>query len=132
MTYPNGGKFILIYMSISQNKGMLSHDESRKIVSRITKKLQKQSFFYSHILRCLPLQIVHVHLSPYLFFYLLFFAGCFFITCLLRLEDMLHMYLQCSQAKGFSPVCVRKCRFKAISRVQEKSHWSHLKGFSPE
>ena len=79
------------YMSISQNKGMLSHDESRKIVSRITNTLQKQSFFYSHILRCLSLQIVHVHLSPYLFFYLLFFAGCFFITCLLRLEDWAHL-----------------------------------------
>ena len=26
-------------MSISQNKGMLSHDESRKIVSRITKTI---------------------------------------------------------------------------------------------
>ena len=79
------------YMSISQNKGVLWHDESRKIASRITKTLQKQSIFYFHILRCLSLQIVHVHLSPYLFFYLLFFAGCFFITCLLRLQDWVHL-----------------------------------------
>ena len=62
MTYPNGGKFILIYMSISQNKGMLSHDESRKIVSRIKKTFKKHKILllsYSFF-RCLPLQIVHV------------------------------------------------------------------------
>ena len=36
-------------MSISQNKGMLSHDESRKIVTRITMTLQKTPLYYSHI-----------------------------------------------------------------------------------
>ena len=35
-------------------------------------------------------------------------------------------------AKGFSPVCVHVWSFRVLARLQEKSHWSHLKGFSPE
>ena len=49
-------------LSILQNKGILSHDESRKIVSRITKTLQKNiiSLFSYPFFGCLPLQIVDV------------------------------------------------------------------------
>ena len=53
MTYCSGGsltaaKFILIYL-FYKKKGMLSHDESYIIVSRISKTLQITSFNYTHM-----------------------------------------------------------------------------------
>ena len=66
------------------------------MISHISVKQNKkrnyidQLFQYS-FLKCLPLQIVYVLLSLYLLFYFLFSAGCFLITCDLRLEDLLHL-----------------------------------------
>ena len=64
------------------------HEENHIIVSRMKNITINIILLFSYsFFRCLLLQIVHVLLFPYLPFYLLFFAGCFFITCLLRLED---------------------------------------------
>ena len=98
----------------------------KKITNHINLLLLYSFFWF------LPLQIVHVVLSLCFLFYLLFFAGCFLTKCFLRVEDWVHLKLQCLQAKGFSPVCVRMCCFRAQAWMQEKSHWSHWKGFSPE
>ena len=86
MTYCSSGsltaaKFIL--MSILQNKSKLNNSvkNNKNITNNIILLFSYSSF------RCLPLQKVYLLLFPNLLFYLLFLAGCFLITCLLRLED---------------------------------------------
>jgi hypothetical protein len=53
------------------------------------------------------------------------------LTCSHRWPFVVKHFPQCSQRKGFSPVCFRMCTLRLCRSANSLWHWGHSKGLTP-